>query len=236
MSDLPINDGQDKIWSYFQDQGIELFLGAQARLAYILKEIRKRNLHSVLNIGVGGGTFEQIAREEGLKVSSIDPDSAAIEQLGKRLEIDARVGYAQDIPFEDAQFDAVVVSEVLEHLEYETMLQVFTEVKRVLVPGGYFIGTVPYQEKLLNGMAICPYCGRKFHRWGHLQSFSTDKMCNFLTSYFDVEHIFPRLFITFSTLNWKGEIIASVKWILWKLGLSESKTNLVFIARRGKVS
>lgn len=227
---------QDAIWAYFQNQEIESFAGSKARLAHLFKEIQRRHLSKVLNIGIGAGIFERIAKEQELDVSSLDPDEDTVQRLRAQLDIDARQGYAQDMPFEDERFDAVVASEVLEHLDRKSMLQALSEIRRVLVPGGYFIGTVPYEENLVNSIVVCPRCGERFHRWGHLQSFSTEKMRGILSSYFAVEYVFPRKFVTFSVLSWKGKVISAAKLILWKLGIYRGKCNLVFIAKKPKAS
>jgi SAM-dependent methyltransferase len=238
-ADHPDNHGsitmmshQEAIWTYFQNEGGGVFAGSRTRLSYLIGETKKRRSQRILNIGVGGGYFEEIALGDGLNIASLDPDPEAIKSLSERLGIDARVGWIQQAPFEDASFDAVVVSEVLEHLDYETMLQGLREVKRVLVPGGYVIGTVPYQEDLTSNMAVCPYCGKLFHRWGHLQSFSVEAIQEVLTLLYEVEHVFPRLFLSFSTLNWKGKLLGLAKLILWKLGMRGSGGQIVFIARK----
>ncbi len=155
---------QEAIWAYYQNQAQESFAGSRSRLAYLLGEIRRRRLHRVLNIGVGGGLFEQMAQTQGLIVSSLDPDAAAVQRLCDQLGIDARPGNAQAMPFNDNSFDAAVASEVLEHLDAEALAQALVEIRRVLVPGGIFLGTVPYQENLMDSTIVCPHCGLRFHR------------------------------------------------------------------------
>lgn len=223
---------QEKIWTYYQNQAIDSFAGSRARLAYLIKEIENRHLRVVLNVGIGAGIFEQLAQERGLQISSLDPDQAAVERLCRRLGIDAQVGYVQQMPFEDASFDTVVISEVLEHLDYDIMLQGFQEIDRVLVSGGYLIGTVPYQEDLDSNIVVCPYCGETFHRWGHLQSFSSDTLRKTVPPFFEVEHVFPKLFINFATLNWKGKIGGIIQSVLQLFGFTSSRSRLVFIAKK----
>ena len=223
---------QEKIWTYYQNQAIDSFAGSRTRQAYLIKEIEKRHLQVVLNVGIGAGIFEQLAQEHGLQISSLDPDPDTVERLCKQLGVDAQMGYVQQMPFEDATFDTVVISEVLEHLDYDIMLQGFQEIDRVLVSGGYLIGTVPYQEDLDSNIVVCPYCGETFHRWGHLQSFSVKTMRDVLASFYKVERIFPRPFPHFSTLNWKGTIVELSRLLLWRAGIYGQGSRLVFIARK----
>jgi ubiquinone/menaquinone biosynthesis C-methylase UbiE len=53
----------------------------------------------------------------------------------------AAVGGAGQLPFRDECFDVVTANMVLEHLEHPR--QVFTEVERVLKPGGHFVFVTP---------------------------------------------------------------------------------------------
>lgn len=54
------------------------------------------------------------------------------------------------------------------------------EIKRVLKPEGRLIVTVPYAEVLEENKYICPKCGHKFHKVGHLQSFDEIRIKNIL--------------------------------------------------------
>ena len=49
------------------------------------------------------------------------------------------------------------------------MKETLREVYRVFRKGGRFMGTVPNDEVLSESIIICPGCGNRFHRWGHLQ-------------------------------------------------------------------
>lgn len=223
---------QERIWAYYQNQAIESFAGSRTRLSYLIRQVEKRRLRNVLNVGIGAGIFEQMALERDLQVSSLDPDPNAVDRLRKRLEVDARVGFIQQMPFEDALFDAAVVSEVLEHLDRDTMLRALQEINRVLLLGGYIVGTVPYQEDLAADTVVCPHCGQTFHRWGHLQSFSVRTMQEMLALFYEVEQVFPRVFPAFSTLNWKGKLLELPRLFLGGLGIHGQGSRLVFIARK----
>ena len=77
----------------------------------------------------------------------------------------AAVGYSDAIPFPNAHFDVVVMSEVLEHLPEDVLTSSLCEVDRVLRLHGRFIGTVPADEELAANQVVCPRCGEVFHRW-----------------------------------------------------------------------
>ena len=222
---------QDAIWDYFQNEAAESFAGSAKRLAYLAALIPCPG--KVLNIGVGAGIFEAQAIARGLSVFSLDPSAKSIERLQQTYGLGdrARVGYSQQIPFPDRHFDAVVLSEVLEHLPGEVLDATLSEVVRVLRTGGRIIGTVPAREELAEETVVCPDCSKRFHRWGHVQSFDPNRLRTLLSSHFSEIRIWERPFVNFSTLNWKGKIQGFVRLFLYLCGFHGKHENMVFIAR-----
>lgn len=218
---------QDKIWDYYQNESMESFDGSYSRLNFIAKKFKKEN--RVLNIGVGAGIFEKIAKKEGIDVYSLDPSEKAIQRLESLLGSGkAKAGYSQNIPYEDSYFDGVVMSEVLEHLNDETISATLAEVVRVLKLNGKFIGTAPYKENLSEQIIVCPKCDEKFHRWGHLQTFDETRIANLLKGTFRKAKTDPMMFISWRALNWKGRIFAVFSFLMYKFRLKKSGLNLYF--------
>jgi len=95
---------------------------------------------SVLDLGCGrGGVVELFWRDVKL-AAGIDPDSPSL--TGHRaagMSILRAVG--ERLPFAGESFDLVVCVWVLEHLREP--LKVFSEVRRVLRPGGHFVFLTP---------------------------------------------------------------------------------------------
>lgn len=223
---------QDQIWDYYQNEMPEIFEGSRSRIYYLACRICPAG--KVLNIGVGTGIFEEIGRDKGLDIYSLDPNPRSIETLRARLKLGtkAQVGYIQSIPFPSDFFDAVVVSEVFEHLSDEVLKEGLAEIKHVLVRGGRVIGTVPARENLRAQIVVCPECGNRFHGRGHLQSFDLARMRALLLSYFQVEDLLERLFVTWPLLSWKGKIHELAKLLLHRIGIHGSNENIVFIAKK----
>ena len=75
---------QDKVWDYFQTEGLEKFSLSVPRLNFLLQQARKisdtRKLR-VLNIGVGDGWLEQKCMEQGWDAYALDPIEAAINRV-----------------------------------------------------------------------------------------------------------------------------------------------------------
>jgi 2-polyprenyl-3-methyl-5-hydroxy-6-metoxy-1,4-benzoquinol methylase len=88
-------------------------------------------------------------------------------------------GDALSLPFNDASFDVIVCSEVLEHIvDYQSVLQ---EVSRLLSPGGQFCASVPraWPEK------ICWKFSSAYHQveGGHVRIFNQDELSREISSH-----------------------------------------------------
>jgi SAM-dependent methyltransferase len=227
---------QDNIWHFFQSESPEAFRNAEGRLKFLALQIKRRTKKSpkVLNVGIGGGLFEEEAIALGLEVYSLDPDSDSIARLEKQREMKgrAKVGTLQSIPFAAEAFDAVVVSEVLEHLTDTALETALSEIQRVLIHGGFIIGTVPARENLIEQLVVCPHCNEKFHRWGHLQRFDKARMTALLSNYFQVDAIAEKYLDSWSQLNWKGKAVSLLKRSLLVIGIAGDGNSLYFSASK----
>lgn len=227
---------QEKIWDYFEGEGVDSFAGNSTRLDFLVRRLSRGDAR-VLNIGIGNGYLERTLRARtGAEVYALDPSASAIERLRAETGMDAehaRVGYAQTMPFPGQSFDVVIMSEVLEHLDDAVIAATLRQVKRVLRARGRYLGTVPADEKLDQSRVACPRCGEVFHRWGHVQSFSRARLANLLAGYFDRVSVRRVYFGSWPTLNWKGR----TKWLAKKsmqlAGVGGAGENLYFEALRG---
>jgi SAM-dependent methyltransferase len=227
------------IWAYYQNQYAESFAGARPRLDYLLKAIARRSIRNacpqVLNIGAGAGYFEQCAQSRGWGIQALDPDAQTVARL-QRLGIAAQCGLIEQMPFPAASFDFVVASEVLEHLADAQRLAGIREVARVLTPGGWFMGTVPYREDLSQGIVACPRCGEVFHRWGHQISFDAPRLRA------DLQHGFPKVqtritaYLSFQDRSLHGIVSALARYLLAQLRMPISTTSLLFFAHKARDS
>jgi SAM-dependent methyltransferase len=73
----------------------------------------------VLDIGCGDGDHLLLFHSLGLQAAGIDASPYAIDRAGKRLEgrTELKVGRAEDLPYEDNEFDLAVLVNTLEYLE-----------------------------------------------------------------------------------------------------------------------
>lgn len=225
---------QNKIWDHFQNEGVDSFAQNQGRLEFLVRRIRPGM--RALNIGVGNGALERMAAEKGVDIWCLDPSERAIENLQKdpRLGEKAQVGFCQAMPFPDRHFDFVVMSEVLEHLDEDVFEATLLEVRRVLRPGGRFIGTVPAREKLENSIVVCPYCGIQFHRWGHKRSFSVGTLTVALKQYLLVDSAYEQFFIDWESVGlWRKLQGLIKKFLSWRgIGTYGVGRNIYFSAQK----
>jgi len=224
---------QDRIWSHFQNRRVESFRDAQGRYRALSREVARRHGRPgrVLNIGIGAGGVEARLLAQGWKVSSLDPDAEVVARM-KAQGVDARQGYAQKMPFEDGSLDVVVASEVLEHIEPAVRTDVYREIARVLAPGGWFIGSVPYNERLQDSESVCPQCGHVFHRFGHVSSFDESALGNELAAVFAV-----RVCRKLSFVEWRPNSIAwnikeAGRWLLGRFSNGAVYQSLFFVAQK----
>lgn len=225
---------QERIWDYFQNDGIEAFSRNTGRMEYLVRHLKPGD--KALNIGVGNGALERMAVRKGVDIWSLDPNDRAIERLRKDLRLGekAQIGFCQAMPFPDEYFDVVVMSEVLEHLDEEVFEATLAEVKRVLRPGGRFIGTVPAREKLEDAVVVCPHCGAQFHRWGHVRSFSVATLTAALGRCFAVDSACETFFIEWESVGWWRKLQGLIKKFLsWRgIGTYGVCRNIYFIAHK----
>ena len=101
-----------------------------------------------LEMGCGAGPNLLWLAQKGIRVSGIDISPTALGLARKALE---RAGYqnrigtlveasASAVPFADASFDSIIEACVFQHLSKSDRERAFAEVRRLLKPGGLFVG------------------------------------------------------------------------------------------------
>jgi len=224
----------DRIWQHYQSSRLDSFAEAKPRLDYLVGLIaaRTKGQPRVLNIGTGDGYLERRVKARGWAIDALDPDSGAVARLASE-GIRATVGVAEQLPYESESFDAVVVSEVLEHLSASQGRAVVDEIHRVLkIDGGRIYGTVPHAENLLEQQVICPQCGVVFHRWGHQRSFTIEAVRAMLSERFSIEVLKRTAFVRLFGRGVRGFMKSSARIMLARLGEPIASPNIVWVASK----
>jgi SAM-dependent methyltransferase len=113
----------------------------------------------VLDLGAGAGIVKQMDfRGLARKVCGVDLDPRVLKNP---LLDEGRIGNAGVIPYADGQFDLAFSDNLLEHLD--TPCAVFSEVTRVLKPGGVFLFKTPNKWHYMPTIArLTPF---RFHQY-----------------------------------------------------------------------
>ena len=129
-----IEDQADRHW---------FFRGREAIIRSFL--VRRGSGLRVLDVGCGTGHLAARLIADGYSVVGLEPDPTALSYARKRIP-EAVGGDARQLPFPDASFDAVIATDVLEHIPDDSAAA--AEIRRVLRPGGLAILTVPASRLL----------------------------------------------------------------------------------------
>ena len=123
-------------------------LRKDTRLSGLREAVGRHAPHGrVLDVGCGvGDTLATLSTLPDTELHGIEYSAATLTRakrlLGARAEL--RQGSATALPYDDAYFDCITCSEVLEHLPDDRAA--LAECHRVLRPGGKLVVTVPYRH------------------------------------------------------------------------------------------
>lgn len=115
----------------------------------------------VLEVGCSGGPLLVKLQERGYRhLAGIDISASAIALAQQRGLRNVQVMDAAHLTFQDASFDMVIASDILEHLvEEQTAVREWT---RVLAPGGHLIVFVPAYQWLWTGHDVVNHHQRRY--------------------------------------------------------------------------
>jgi ubiquinone/menaquinone biosynthesis C-methylase UbiE len=119
----------------------------------------------VLNVGAGQGSFSSVLEDHGFDVTSTDVSPPACRVLAERVRGPVAQADVTALPFPESTFDAVVLGEVIEHVEDD--VRALSEARRVLRPGGVAAISVP---------AHPTWFGRSDEWAGHKRRYTRDSL------------------------------------------------------------
>jgi ubiquinone/menaquinone biosynthesis C-methylase UbiE len=113
----------------------------------------------VLDLGAGAGIIPEMNfKGKVKKIYGLDPD----ERVMTNPFLDSAVcSTAEEMPFEDEMFDAIICQNVMEHIENPSVM--LTQVKRILKKGGLFFVKTPNRNHYITLAARATPHG--FHQW-----------------------------------------------------------------------
>ncbi|MBI2521678.1 MAG: 3-demethylubiquinone-9 3-O-methyltransferase [Bdellovibrio sp.] len=130
----------DRWYTAINDPVALLRSEAKQKNTWVKEQLRPLNVHSVLDVGCGGGFLSNDLGQNGYLVTGIDISAECLE-VAKRFDQTQHVNYivadAYNLPFRDEHFDVVTCMDFLEHVEKPA--SVIKEISRVLKPNGILI-------------------------------------------------------------------------------------------------
>jgi SAM-dependent methyltransferase len=142
----------------------------------------------MLEVGSGDGkilrTFAQ--HRPRLRLAGCD----VREWTDRDASIDFRRLTSKDLPYDDRSFDAVMISDVLEHVDDPGHL--LDELSRVLRPGGRFVAFVPLEGERWSAYALYrALLGADLYvrTKEHVQAFTFGDVRGMLSKHFDLVHL-----------------------------------------------
>ncbi|MBL7997422.1 MAG: class I SAM-dependent methyltransferase [Candidatus Kapabacteria bacterium] len=142
----------------------------EALLRHIPRSGSDKKPVAVLDVGCGRAWVARTLCPAGTDVCSLDISLHNPQKAVERYPYPNHAAVVADafaLPFASGAFDAVVASEVIEHVPDPAAF--VGELLRVVAPGGSVILSTPYKEKLR--YVLCMHCNQRTPLHAHIHSF-----------------------------------------------------------------
>ena len=204
-------DYEGKVWGGNKVKVSPTYLNA-LRLKYCLQDLNGVK-GKVLEVGCGAGGMAKAikAYRPDLAVYGCDISRAAIRTASREpQEVVFEVADAYDLPLEKKRFDAVLMFDVLEHLENPAIA--VDAIRKSLEPGGLFHLFVPCEGALFTLHGLLSQVGwrAKEQYGGHIQLLTARQ----------VERVLEASSLRLVTKRWSGHLMYQLADVAYFTGLS----------------
>lgn len=164
-----------QVFNYFHEYDTPATKAEAKRLHQTIARKIPTEANVILDVGCGNGWLARYFLPKGKSVISMDISSINPVRIHKKVASDNHMGLVADVfqlPFAENSIDAIVASEIMEHVPDPTAFvqKLFT----VLKPGGRLIITTPYNEKLQ--YHLCVHCNNPTPAHAHIHSFNENNI------------------------------------------------------------
>jgi SAM-dependent methyltransferase len=157
-------------WNIWDNPGQHFQKASDLLRCRILRAQVPRGAGLVVDVGCGDGYLSAALASRNRTVVSLDLSRTRLRKAEPACGAAFRPLQADccRLPLQADVAGAVVLSEVLEHLEDPA--RALAEAARVLAPGGRLIVSVPHAQDA--PATVCPHCRHQFNSAGHLWHFA----------------------------------------------------------------
>lgn len=187
----------------------------------------------ILDFGCGAGGLLGPLLGTGEQVFGADISEESLSTVNNRFSANktfAGAFFPNDLQGQGEKFSTVILSEVVEHLDDDSLNDVFRDVSSLMVPGGggVLIVTTPNGEDLSASQIYCPNCDSEFHRWQHVRSWTAKTLRDFM------ENLGFEVVATVETnfSDTPGDVSSLLKTFVRVILKRKSRPHLAIIARK----
>lgn len=116
----------------------------------------------ILDLGAGVGRHALWLANEGFTVTALDSAPDGLAEIAKAGDVKTVEARMDALPFDDQAFDHVLSWNVIYHGDENVLLRTVNEIRRVLKPGGTYLGTMLSKRRLPHERSTHP--GREISR------------------------------------------------------------------------
>lgn len=116
----------------------------------------------ILDLGAGVGRHAHWLAARGFDVIAVDAAPEGLAQIEQNGDVKTHLARMDALPFGDRSFDHVLSWNVIYHGDEDIVLRTIAEIRRILKPGGTYLGTMLSKRRLPHEQAQYP--GREISR------------------------------------------------------------------------
>jgi 2-polyprenyl-3-methyl-5-hydroxy-6-metoxy-1,4-benzoquinol methylase len=135
LSALGYDFGENSYWGKLIFLDPEMLEDTRGKVMYL-----KNTGGNILDVGCGSGQFLDLMKSLGWNTTGVDFDEKAV-LASRQKDLDVHLGSLEEQHFPDNYFDAITLSQVIEHVYDPTAL--LMECRRILKPGGRIVICTP---------------------------------------------------------------------------------------------
>lgn len=195
----------------------------QRKLAEIRAMLGPTDGLRCLDLGSDNGVVSLLLRRAGGRWASADLAPEAVDSIRELVSTDVHLVRGDRLPFADAEFDRVVVVDMLEHVPDDRAFA--AELARVTRPGGKLVVNTPFRrDTALRRLRHA--IGQTDERHGHLRpGYDAAELRALLAPHFELTgwHSYSRFF---------SELVdTAIQWGVERLGKKSASKGLVVTGR-----